>query len=355
MTDICISRDIGGTRGLRRVVKEMRQRGEDVFFLPQAGAMAEKVLTEAGEPFQGVASVEEVIELIGALRPRAVLMSWCTEVGRAALPFLSKQGVPTVLVEDTWWHGGVLDALPDDGRPGLVCVGTEHDRARVLEAWPGYSPEQIEVTGWPGFDEYASYNVAQTTEDVRAALGLESDWPLVLLSIDNEPGVAEMVAVFIEALNTLGRPVYLVPSWHPAFDKDVPEEGFGVKAALERFEAGRIVAQGKIPTAKIVVAADVFVATFSSLLTVKAALRGSAVAFLDPYTGQQQMEAEMGTKEFPPVALGCVAKAATPQELFELLRRALGPGLGLEKAQERHFRLDGRNARRVAESVNRFL
>lgn len=353
MTVVCISRDTGGTRGLLRVAEELRRLGEDVFFLPQAGGAAERVLGEADEPFRTVSSVNGLLDFTEypMFIPRAILMSWCADVGRAALRPLNERGTPTVLVEDSWWHGGVLDTLSANSRPGLVCVGTEHDRARVLDAWEGYPSERVQVTGWPGFDEYANCGVVRVTERVRSSLSLEAGWPLVFLSVDNNPGIGELCRDFVETLNEIDLLAYVVPSWHPSFDQTVPKERPAVETALMRLEVGKLVDRRNVQTSELVTAADVVVATYSSLLAVAAALRKEVIAVLYPQTGFQQMQAEMGVPEFPLVELGCAAKAGNREELRELLERALGRGLGLEEAQCRTFRLDGLNARRVAEFV----
>lgn len=352
MTVVCISRDTGGTRGLLRVAEELRRLRTKVFFFAQAGGLASKTLTGAGKEFVSVSSFQEVLDLIEDVHPRVFLTSWCSNLGRDVLPFLNEHGILTALVEDSWWHGGALDPLPPDRRPTLVCVGTEHDRQRVLAAWSGYPAEQVQVTGWPDFDLYAEYDVTSVTDRVRASLGFNENWPLTLLSIDNNLGIGELCRDFVDALNGVARPSYLIPAWHPGFDHSVPEERPEVEAALAGFEAGTLVDRGKIETAELVVAADVMVSTFSSLLTVGAALRKQVIAVLYTETGLKQMWTEMGVPELPLVELGCAAKAMSRGELAILLRRALlKGGFRLEEAQRRNFRLDGQNARRVAELI----
>ncbi len=334
-----------------RVTHELRKSGEEVLSLAQADSSAERVLGEADELFQSVASVEEIIEFIGTLRPRTVLTSWCTEIGRAAVPVLNERGVLTALVEDSWWHGGALDHLSGVDRPGLVCVGTEHCRQRVLAAWRGYPAEWVKVTGWPGFDEYSGYDVRRVSGKVRASLGLNGDWPIVFLSVDNNPGIGELCLDVVKALSKIDSPTYLVPGWHPGFDRSVPEERPAVEAALAKLKVGRIVDRREVLTSELVTAADVVVATYSSLLAVAAALRKQVIAVLYSETGLAQMQIEMGVLEFPLVTLGCAAKAGNRDELREILERALAGGLSLEEAQRQTFRLDGLNARRVAELI----
>lgn len=334
-----------------RVTHELRKSGEEVLSLAQADSSAERVLGEADELFQSVASVEEIIEFIGTLRPRTVLTSWCTEIGRAAVPVLNERGVLTALVEDSWWHGGVLDQLSLVERPRLVCVGTEYDRNRALVAWFGCPDHRVQVTGWPAFDRYARLNASAIARDGRKELGLYGDWPIIFLGVDNLSGSGQMVVDFVECLNEIGQPVYLVPGFHPAFDRRVPEERPVTEEALGRFKSGVLVGRGTVETTKLVATADIVTAMFSTVLTEAAVLRKQAIAILYSDTGLRHMQAEMGVEEFSLVALGCAAKAGNRGELREILERALGPGLELEKAQRRTFRLDGLNARRVAELI----
>lgn len=349
---VCVSQLIGCTRGLLRVAQELRKSGEKVSFLTQAGSPAEQVLgEEADEPFQRVVSISDFITLVGSLQSQAVLMSWCAEVGRAAVPVLKERGISTVLVEDTWWHGGVLDQLSEAERPRLVCVGTEHCRRRVLAAWHGYPAEQVQVTGWPAFDRYAGLDVPAIADEVRQELGLHEDWLVIFLGIDDLPGSGQMVADFVECLNEIGQPVYFVPGFHPAFDRRVPEERPAVERALAQFESGVLVDRGTVETTRLVAMADIVVAMFSTILAEAACLRKQAIAVLYPDTGQRYMQAEMGIEEFPLVSLGCAVKASNDLELAILLDQALGGGLGFEEAQRQTFRLDGQNARRVAELI----
>lgn len=352
---ICVSRDIGGARTLLQVADELRWLGKDVFFLPQADSPAEEVLRGADEPFRSVRSVEHFFHLTSELDSYTVLLSWCADVGREVLPFLNERGTPTVLVEDSWWHGGVLDSLTVGSRSRLVCVGTEHDRTRVLDAWEDYPPERVQVTGWPSFDEYAGYDVARVAKRVQATLELNGSWPLAFLSVDNSPGIGELCRDVVGALNEIGLFVYLVPAWHPGFDRTVPKERPAVEAALAQFEVGKLVDRRNVPTSELVTAADIVVATYSSLLAVAAALRKEVIAVLYPETGYAQMQAEMGVPEFPLVELGCGAKAGNANELREILERAVEQELGLEAAQGHHFRLDGQNANRVAEASLKFF
>ena len=188
-------------------------------------------------------------------------------------------------------------------------------------------------------------------EGVRQELGIHEDWAIIFLGIDNLPGSGQMVADFAECLNKIGQTVYLVPGFHPAFDRTVPEERPVAKEALARFGSGILVDRGTVETPRLVATADIVTAMFSTVLIEAVVLRKQAVAILYPDTGQRFMQAEMGVPEFPLVELGCAAKAGNPDELRKLLERALGKGLSLEEAQCRTFRLDGLNARRVAELV----
>ena len=55
--------------------------------------------------------------------------------------------------------------------------------------------------------------------------------------------------------------------------------------------------------------------------------------------------------EVPLVALGCSCQVTNRAELRIALDEALHHGLGLVANQEKHFRADGNNARRVADIV----
>lgn len=348
MAVVCISRNTGGTRTLLRVAEEFRRSGEDVFFLAQADSAAERVLTEACEPIRNVASIDDILRFVEWLRPRTVLISWCAEIGRAAIPILNERRILTALVEDTWWHGGALDSLPKGRRPTFVCVGTENDRQRVLAAWFGYPVKRVQVTGWPAFDWYAGLDVSAIGKEVREELDLLEDWPVVFLGIDDLPSSGQMVADFVDALNEIDQPVYLIPGFHPAFDRRVPEERPVVEEALVRFKSGTLVDRGTVETTRLVATADVVAAMFSPILAEAACLRRQVIAVLYPDTGQQFMQAEIGAEEYPLVSLGCAVRASDRNELREFLEQALGRGLGLEDAQRQNFKLDGLNSRRIA-------
>ena len=106
--------------------------------------------------------------------------------------------------------------------------------------------------------------------------------------------------------------------------------------------------------ASLIAASSVVLASYSTVLVEAAALRKSAIAVLYPDTAEMYRELA-GMWEFPLVSLGCCAKATNREELCYLLQSAFGGDLGLRENQEKIFRLDGQNARRVANFIDRRL
>src|SRR3989344_1022840 len=86
-------------------------------------------------------------------------------------------------------------------------------------------------------------------EKLRGRFELKENWPVVVFvgQIDGTAGTFEET---VQALNLIGRPVYLLPRWHPRVKKDGPAEHEACLKLMGELRAGRIIDTNNVPYAE---------------------------------------------------------------------------------------------------------
>lgn len=348
MNIYAIARNAGGANGLREVIRLLLAAGHEVHVFAEAKGIAEPILRAEWE----VRQVETIDDVLQKGHPSLLLMSTCSQVGWELVPIFRHHGVSTVALQDNW-ATGILNAVGEpQRRPDYICVGDYVDAEITLRAWPGYHLSRVKVTGWPAFDKYANYDVGKARMEVREAIGLHEGIPLILYGIDNAEYSGIQCLEVVEALNEIEEDFYLLPKMHPAMAKDAPGQIPLCKAALRELRTGALVKNPPgTEVSSLIAASDVVVSTYSTILVEAAVLRKQNISILREEIEMQSFRKEKNLDESPLVSLGCSAKAENRREIATLLKRALEDDLGLRKAQEETFNLDGGNAERVAQVV----
>ena len=342
-----VCKDPGGTNGVLPVVKALQAMGHNVLVIVN------------GKAVELLKDKEEYVVYDDAARlladyplPEAVITSMCSKggVGRDLVPLL-KGRVPVVALQDFW--GGALWAEWAEVRPDYITTNDEVGKKIIQDAWPDFSPDHIKVTGFPALDKYKTVDVRAVTERVRVTLGLSENKPIILVG-----GQADfsgpMLKEVVSCLNTIGQDVYLIPRAHPRMKNDWPQEQLGWENAMREFNSGTLLADTSVCDTPSLIACSSFVISMFSTIQIEAAvLRKPNISVWYPEIERiwyQSTNEKMG--DFPLVRLGCAAKAENREVLCELLRQALNGDLDLRVKQEQNFRLDGKNAERVAQFIS---
>lgn len=351
----CCTKDPGGTRGAWPVVKELRRRGHEVRFIAHAGSVAVGMLKEAGEDLEELDDPEVALK-DGA--PKILITTMCSDggIGRdLARELACRPGTTVVALQDYW--GGALTDEWADVRPDYICVNDEFGKKITLESWSGFSPKQVVITGYPALDRFAGLDIAKLAEEAQKKLNLaETNMPTVLFGGCLE-STGHAMGELVEVLNGLDQPVCFIPRLHPRMKTQAVEDKTSCDTAIGLFHNGRIIADSSVCGIEPLIAASTITITpFSTMLLEASVMRKQNISlFYEPQVDFYINSTGGMIQEFPTVTLGCSAKATNREELEELVRKALGDGLGLEEAQKTNFKIDGGNAGRVADFVASLL
>ena len=290
--------------------------------------------------------------------PGLMITSMCDKggIGRDLTPKLRERGIPVFALQDAW--GAYLYSSWADKtfRPTMVGVNDHIGRESVESAWPDYNGKRIAVTGYPALDRYAGFDFAAATQKVMDTLAIGTDKPLVLYAGDVERA-GEGLAHFLSALKVTGERAYLIARPHPRMKTDAPGETAIWNAEIQKAKdegfADILDAPAELAPHELIAASTVVVSNFSSMNVEAAALRKQNISVLYPELGAELYRKATGgkIKEFPLVSLRASAKAENEAELAGLLAKSYRNALGLVKAQEKAFRLDGKNTERTARAA----
>lgn len=378
-----VGKDPGGTRGVMSVVNALRERGHRVLMI-LSGKAAELGKTTWHDLFDWHHTL--VADSVGMSDPypRAFItdMSSNGGLGRDLVTDMREHGIPVIALQDYWGARMVPD---EDGpqwseerfRPDALCVNDQEGVEIGRRAWPDYDEANFRITGYPAMDRFAAItpeDVSAAKAEVYAKLGMHCGYPLIFF-----PGGGHHTA---HALSQLARalreitlttpagvkmpPVYLHARPHPRTVQNFPEEAIPFQTAL-------LAAQGLQPVNvvfdqfgqfaasadKLMMASDLIVGMFSTVLVEGAYLRKPSIAFLDPEHGGRRFQPGTYMPEFPLVPLGCTRPARNGHELVCALRDYLQApenfAAMLRDQQERHFRTDGLSASRCANVVEELM
>src|SRR3989344_5296996 len=290
--------------------------------------------------------------------PDLMITSMCDKggVGRDLTPVLRGHGIPVFALQDAWGAYLYSSWADQKYRPTMVGVNDAVGQQSVKDAWSDYNKKRIAITGYPALDRYAGFDFAATSEKVLATLAIDAKQPLVLYAGDVERA-GEGLAHFLTALKVAGRHVYLIARPHPRMKIDAPGETDIWNAEIQKAQDGGVAAvlgaPAELAPHELIAASTVVVSNFSSMNVEAAALRKQNISVLYPELGAELYRKATGgkIKEFPLVSLRASAKAENEAELTDLLAKSYRNALGLVKAQEKAFRLDGKNPERTARAA----
>lgn len=354
---LCVCKDVGGTNGIVPVHQALRAQGTPSVLIANGKAL--EVLTTRGVAFRWYPSPKEVLAEIP--QPAALVTSICTGggIGRDLVPSLTGR-CPTIALQDFWlspfrangsWHASQF-------RPDAFIVNDELGAACVRPDWEDGAREgRIHVIGYASLDALTSFDAPSAARQVDAQLGLAPEEHVVLYigGVERTSAILMQVIAACEAAQARGGRFAFIPRAHPSMRDLVPEEAERWGAMLQSCGLAHIIADSRtiVDTTTLVARASVVISTHSTVLMSAAALRRPTISFLDTEERKIYRHATSGVFDrLPLVTLGCAAEASTVDELTALIKRCVcGTGLELEERQGATFRLDGKNAARIAQFV----
>jgi len=344
-----VCKDPGGTNGIIPVNEELTKMNHHARLVATGNALERLPLSKIK-----FYTLEEALEI--DLLPDIFITSMCQRggVGRNLIPLMKASGIPVITVQDIW--GGQLIPEWEDSkfRPDYICVNDEINTEAVRRAWPEFKEDKIITTGFPALDRYAGYDISSISERARSGLNIPKNG-FVVLYCDQIDFAGDMVLEVIEALNKINNDnVYFIPRMHPRLKKESPEELPKWEKAMTKFSGGTLIKESQeYSTSDIVAASDVVLSMFSTVNIEAATLRKPNICIMYPDMGMALYTKACGkvTDDFPLISLGCSKKVTTRRGLTEALDQSIFGDLGLRHNQEKTFRLDGKNASRVADLV----
>ncbi|MES2471087.1 MAG: hypothetical protein V4526_02555 [Patescibacteria group bacterium] len=243
-----------------------------------------------------------------------------------------------------------------------LFVNDDIGKQASLKAWPEFPADNIHTAGYPALDRFK--DLAQPTarhdaiKEVDRITNDADGLPLVVWS-GQLRRAGEILKVVAQAINKLGDDVprfKFLARKHPRFDNQKDQHQHWDEA-LASITNQRCVTNfptsGDLTMDLLNQAAGIMMSVYSTALVERAALRGPAIAFIDDES-QQKIEADTGLEEFPLVTLGCAAKATDADSLAMHMRQIFTGAItnAMTAAQEKHFRVDGGNANRVAKIIS---
>lgn len=354
-------KDVGGMNSVMPVVRSLRSLGHAVAIFAEGRSvelLGEDVFCRFA--VDGQETTKETVNRFKAYAGKsdAILTSLCSDGGRNLVSYLRGR-VKTFAVQDLWGARLQKEWKDEHSHPDFMFVSDDVDRDITLKAWSDYKPERVIVAGNPAFDALAYCDVPAGAQQAKEALKLDLN-PMVLFLVDYLPGGAEDLENMVRALNEVGQQVNFIPRFHPDYKNRAPKgDPEKCEVAIGQFKAGRIVRNTrKLDLMSLLSAATVVVGAWTTVLVSAAHLRRQVISLMFPELGQASFrEYVSGSLDFPYplVELGAAACARNYEELVVTLRKSFENKLGLERAQVRALRLDGRSADRIARFIQEFV
>ena len=287
--------------------------------------------------------------------PKILLTSMCSQggTGRDLVPILREKGTTTIAVQD--FPGARLNTVWKDSqyRPDCICVNDTFAAEIVSRVWPDFSKEKIEITGSPAFDKYFKSDIESVSEKTKEKLGILEDWPVILFAGQAEVrDTSNILYEVISVLNDLSEDIYLIPRQHPRMSFASPEQIPIWERALKAFHGGTLIDSSGLDLLSVISVTSLVIAQFSTALIEGTLLRKDCMSIMYPSTVSEFHRITGNIfDEFFLISLGCVKEAKNQRELKTLVQKSFKTGLELREEQERHFKVDGKNALRVVQKV----
>ncbi len=327
---LAFCKDTGGTEGVLPVAMQLRELGHIVSVIADEGSRGAQMCADRGIDGFRIAQNAEEIRMWTKRKPDGIITSMCggDSVGRDSVA-LWRDVCPTFALQDAWGARLLTDWKDPTYRPDYLIVNDEYGKRIVQKAWPEFQENRIVVFGYPALDRYYNFDfdVRQSIKKIlRGVLGLKEDWPVVLFA---GGGACTSYAFheLVEALNDIGKPVYLIPRPHPAMKKKVsPEEMSRWHKSLADLRFGSVIdTSHDSQTSSYIFLSDVVCGMFSTVQVEAAVLRKTVISILYPEHGQAAYQQITGglMSEFPLVKLGCSLRASSLPELISCLKLAI--------------------------------
>ncbi|MDP3696591.1 MAG: CDP-glycerol glycerophosphotransferase family protein [Candidatus Taylorbacteria bacterium] len=325
----------------------IRKNDFEVQCFADAGGRGADILKKYGFEVELADSIEGLTATIDS-DVVAVFSTHCSVLGRDVVNYL-KNTRPTFVLQDAW--GGMQYIWSHDMvKPRFVFVNDQIDANTVSALWPDFLRSSIIISGYPALDSYFNFDVTGKRAKVFEKLGLNEDKPVILLA-GQWWHSGELAAETVAVLNELGQDVYFIPRVHPAMKDNTPEELPVWNQALADFRSGTLLADtSSYNIQEVLAAASIVVSMYSTTLMEAAVLRKQNISVLYPNTSMASYHKVTNSKQLPPlVQLRCSSLATNREELKYLIKMSLSGNLGLEATQKICFKVDGQNAKRVAD------
>ncbi len=264
------------------------------------------------------------------------------------------RNLPVILVEDMWaghsaFNGNVL--------PDGVCVMDEFAKSLILQSWPNYPESHVHITGSPVFDNYAGFQKETARRKLRKVFSLSQNWPTVFFA-GQVWGMPQAIKMFIEALNDFDYPFYLILTDHPSVVLSEATEEFKriyleYRNELGKLRVGKVVDPNGLTSREIMAGSDIVVGMYSSMTVEACYLRKPVLIIWSSEIGQSLSDAlNNRLNEWPITSFGASLKAESVNEIKNCLGRIIvDDAEDMKSAQEKHFKTDGLNGRRMAEAI----
>ncbi len=322
-------------RGVARAIRRAQRRSERAMF--RSPSIRAWLLRSA---VRTAAAARAIRRLFDAC-PTSVLVtaSDTTLWGACATLEAGRRGIPSLTLQ----HGMMADKVGYAPVLSTRIAAWGEASARSLQAW-GVPTEKIVVTGAPRFDQIVN-RTREPRGPLARLLGADAGSRWIVLATNPIPFAhnTAMIAVAREGIREWGGRAVLLVKLHPSED---PQP---YRALAAGDAAVRIVPHGAVHLYDLLAAADA-VLTFHSSVGLEAMLLDRPVVSLEAFGEENPL---------PYAREEAAARARTPAELADILRREIDPGaIGADRRERRArfirnnlFAADGKSAERVLDLI----
>ena len=358
---VAVCKDLGDTKGMIRVTRELRMRGHEVILF--VAGWAEENLDPMGDPHTPFVSIEDTnrhsdadILLAGMFSDESDSIN----IGAQMSCAFKAGGTQVVALQDFWGMQLRGPWAREACRPHHICVNDMVGAQLVRKAWGEFSEDNIHQLGYPALDEYATIDVDAVGACMRDTLQIQPDWHVVLYAGQLEGSVSTLEKI-VTALRKIGQQLVLIPRNHPRMKTSLSDDIKRWSKTVQEAKGinGVFVMEdtGDLTMTQLIAGSDTVISMYSTALVEAATLRKQVISVLYPDIGQKVMfENSSGVLEtFPLVDLGCAVLAESDAMLQGALQLALDGKIEsiTRLPQEQHFVVDGGNATRVANFIER--
>lgn len=360
--------DAGPANNVGPVVKLLRQKGIEVQLF--AGGPAKDALAGQKVSFNSYITAAEAIESIGS---PALFYSGvdCNDrmPGFEVAQAFQEMGLncPVALQSDFWGNGLYRNEYWSKLTPTRYFGNDRRDIELARIAFPKTDPANVLALGWPWLDGYRmdEPEISSRGQKLRQELGIpEEDVVVFFAGQLNRTG--EVMESLVRVIKKIDQPIWLINRLHPLMMASNDPEGkwqaewTRLEAAnreFEKWDKGKLILGNNPYLIKdLIAAATVITGAFTTTLIEAAAWRRQVVAILYPEIGMAEWLSVTGggiMPEFPLTELGCAAKAASDDELEQLLTKAYSGKLTIELRpnQEEQILSSGDNAAKIATEI----